>query len=358
MMPPLGCQKISPGPASSWIENLLRKKRSPINSLQLRILLIPQPISAGDIKQLERLDFPGRRNMRPTAEIRELPSAINGNLFIGLGELLDEMALHEVAFLLELRQPLLARQKLPRVRKVPLHQFLHLLLDLFQVLRSERSWPIEVVKESTLGSRTVAQLSFGKKLQHRRSEQVCGGMPVNFQRLWILFHQNAQLGVFLERPGEVDEIAVGFRGQSRICQPRADGLLDIERSRAPRNVLHASIRKLHMNAICHKLRPTDVLNLSVYWRDSGGSNAWSSEQQSKEGGIIPPPSASDKELLRFHVLHVSREIPSVPEWIRNRRVAVAIGLVCRFMKRLCPRRQRAAIQRVAIRHVEVEHCGH
>jgi hypothetical protein len=27
-----------------------------------------------------------------------------------------------------------------------------------------------------------------------------------------------------------------------------------------------------MNAVCHKLRPAGVLNLSVYWRDSRGSN--------------------------------------------------------------------------------------
>ena len=120
------------------VEILLREKRSPVNPLQLRILLIPQPVRARNVEQLECLDLPRRRNMRPAAEIDELASAINRNLFIGLGELLDEMALHEVAFFFELRQPLVARQKLARVRHILLHQLLHLLLDLFQILRSKR----------------------------------------------------------------------------------------------------------------------------------------------------------------------------------------------------------------------------
>ena len=94
--------------------------------------------------------------MRPAAEVGELASAINGNLFIGLGELLDEMALHEVAFFFELRQSLIARQKLARIRNILLHQFLHFLLDLFQVLRTERSGTVEVVKETALRRRTMA----------------------------------------------------------------------------------------------------------------------------------------------------------------------------------------------------------
>src|SRR5271166_4083939 len=98
-------------------------------------------------------------------------------------------------------------------------------------------------------------------------------MPVNFQRLRIFVGQKAKVSIFLQRPGKVDEIAVSLGRQGRIRQPRADGLRNIERSRALGNILNAPIWELHMNAVCHKLRPAGVLNLSVYWRDSGGSNA-------------------------------------------------------------------------------------
>src|SRR5580704_18416006 len=98
-------------------------------------------------------------------------------------------------------------------------------------------------------------------------------MPVNLQRLRIFVSQKAKVGIFFQRTGEVNEVAIGFGCQSGICQPRADGLRNVERSRPLGNILHAPIRKLYMNAVCHKSRPEVVVNPSVYWRDSGGSNA-------------------------------------------------------------------------------------
>ena len=88
--------------------------------------------------------------MRPAAEILELAGFVDRNLFIGLGELLDEVALHEVAFALEPLQPFRARQKFARIGDVLLDELLHLLLDLFQVFRSERSRTVKIVEKSVL----------------------------------------------------------------------------------------------------------------------------------------------------------------------------------------------------------------
>src|SRR5439155_19256244 len=96
--------------------------------------------------------------MRSAAEVGNFSGAIDGNLVIGLGELLDEMALHEVAFFFELRQPLVPRQKLPRIRNVLLHKFLHLLFYFFQVLRREWRRTIEIVEKRALVHPTMTQL--------------------------------------------------------------------------------------------------------------------------------------------------------------------------------------------------------
>src|SRR5207244_9022312 len=93
------------------VQFLLGEERGSVDALQLGIPFIAQPIGAGDIQQLESLDLAGRRNMRPAAEVGELAGAINGNLFIGPGELLDEMAFHEVAFFFELGKALFPWQK-------------------------------------------------------------------------------------------------------------------------------------------------------------------------------------------------------------------------------------------------------
>src|SRR5580704_3202317 len=150
----------------------LRKKRSAVDALQLRILLVTQPVSPGHVEQLECLDLSGRGNVRTATEIGELARAVDRNLFIGLGELLDEMALHEVAFFFELSKALIAWQKLAGVGNVLLDQLLHFLLDLFEIFRSKWSRTVEIVKESALGRGTVAQLGLGKKLQHCGRQQV------------------------------------------------------------------------------------------------------------------------------------------------------------------------------------------
>ena len=230
------------------VEIFLREKRSPVDALQLRILLIAQPVGASDIEQLERLDFPGRRNVRPAAEVSELAGAVNRNLFIGLGELLDEMALHEVAFFFELGQPLVPRQKLARVRQVLLHQFLHFLFDLLEILGRKRSGSVEVVKKTAFGRRPVTELGLRKQLEHRRRQQVRRRMPENLKRLGIFLSQETKISIFFQRPRQVDEIAVRFGRQRRIRQPRTDLLRNLERSRASRNFFHAPVRELHMNA--------------------------------------------------------------------------------------------------------------
>ena len=91
------------------VKILLRVERGPVDALQLRILFIAQPVGSGDIEQLECLNLPGGRNVRSPAEIGELSRSVNGDLLIGLGELLDEMAFHEVAFFFELLETFFAR---------------------------------------------------------------------------------------------------------------------------------------------------------------------------------------------------------------------------------------------------------
>ena len=78
-------------------------------------------------------------------------------------------------------------------------------------------------------------------------------MPVNFERLGIAIGQQAKVGVFLQRPGNVDEVAVGLGDKRGIGQALADGFGDIECGRPFGNFFHAPVGKLDMDAVCHKL---------------------------------------------------------------------------------------------------------
>src|ERR1700681_3025778 len=154
------------------------------------------------------------------------------------------MALHEVAFALEFPEALRPVHKLPCVRQVLLDELLHFLLDLFQVLGSERSLAEEVVEESILGCGPVAKLGLRKKLKHSRCQQMSRGMAVDFKCLGIAVGKNAEVSVFVKRPREIDQVPVSFGRKRGICKTRANGLGNIERSGALWDLFGAAVGKL------------------------------------------------------------------------------------------------------------------
>ena len=237
------------------VEVFLREERSSINTLQLRVLLVAKPVGACDVEQLERLDFSSRGNVRAAAEVEESSRLVDRDLFIGLGELLDEVALHEIAFSLELLQAFLTWEELTRVGNVLLGQLLHLFFNLLEIFWSERRRTIEVVKEAVLGRRTVTELGFGKEFQYGRSQKVRGRVPVDLQRLRIALGEDAQVGVLVERPGQVNEVAIGLGDERRVSETRADGFRHVQWSGAFGNVFRASVRKVDMNVIRHGVQP-------------------------------------------------------------------------------------------------------
>src|SRR6202041_4099503 len=84
---------------------------------------------------------------------------------------------------------------------------------------------------------------------------MCGRMPVDFQRFGISILEQAKVGIFFQRLGKVDEVAVGFGDERGIGESRADRFRNFQRSRTFGNLLHASVRELYMNAVWHKLNP-------------------------------------------------------------------------------------------------------
>src|SRR5882672_5496164 len=67
-------------PLEVRIQILRVEERRPVNTLQLLVLLVAQPVSSGDRGHLERLDPPRRRHMRAAAEVYKPSVAIQRNL--------------------------------------------------------------------------------------------------------------------------------------------------------------------------------------------------------------------------------------------------------------------------------------
>ncbi len=108
------------------VQILLRKKGGAVDALQLRVLLVSQPISSGQREHFEGLHAACRRHVRTAAEVYELAIAIEAHFGARLGEFGHEVRLHEVAVAFEFGQRLLPRLVYPDKRLVARHHFLHL----------------------------------------------------------------------------------------------------------------------------------------------------------------------------------------------------------------------------------------
>src|SRR4051794_23850696 len=97
-------------------------------------------------------------------------------------------------------------------------------------------------------------------------------MPINFEGLRIAISQKPKIGIFFQRLGNINEIAVGFGNERGVGQTLANRFSDIERGRPFRDFFHTSVRKFDMDAVCHRLEPVLLAEPSVYWRVWSGSN--------------------------------------------------------------------------------------
>jgi hypothetical protein len=68
-----------------------------VDALELLVVLVAEPVGAGDGGDLEGLDAAGGGDVRAAAEVGEVAVAVEGDLVAGVGELLDEVDLHELA---------------------------------------------------------------------------------------------------------------------------------------------------------------------------------------------------------------------------------------------------------------------
>src|ERR1700759_2712124 len=114
--------------------------------------------------------------MRAAAEIDEPAVAIERYLLTGLGELLDEVNLHEIAVFCVVLQAHLARLNFTEELFIARDYLGHLRFDRQEILVAEGFLAIDVVEESGVGCRPMTELRLGEQLENRRRHDVRGGV--------------------------------------------------------------------------------------------------------------------------------------------------------------------------------------
>ena len=68
-----------------------------VDALELLVVLVAEPVGAGDGRDLEGLDAAGGGHVRAAAEVGEVAVLVERDFVAGFGEALDEVDLHELA---------------------------------------------------------------------------------------------------------------------------------------------------------------------------------------------------------------------------------------------------------------------
>src|SRR2546425_11572908 len=177
MVSPLGLLKL----VEIVVEFRLGIEAGAVNALHLRVAFLALPVGAGDVHQLERADAPGRRNVRPAAEVEEFPGGVKRHHRLG-GLLFDQLALKRLARPAVELERLSFGQQLALVGDVLRGELAHLGLDALEILRRKRLLAQKLVEEAVLDRRGDGPPSLWEKLQPLRGPQARGWMAGELER--------------------------------------------------------------------------------------------------------------------------------------------------------------------------------
>ena len=161
-------------PLQMRVQRALRLERRPVDALQHRAILVPAPVRARHVQQLEGGNRAGGFDVRSGAEVFETAVRIGGNrlVFRYVG---DDLKLERLIRV----HPI---DPLPRVfgileSVIARDDRLHPLLDFRQILRRERVFHQKIVVKAIVGGRSHAELGVREHGRHHIRHDMRGGVP-------------------------------------------------------------------------------------------------------------------------------------------------------------------------------------
>ena len=183
--------------------------------------------------------------MGAAAEVEEPAGLVGGEKRVGF--FLDQLALQELAHLLEERLPLFLGIIDALVGQVRLHQLAHLFFQPLEVFFGEGLFAVKIVEETGVRGWADARMRVGEKFEHRRRQKMRGRVSVDFQSFWRRGGDELDGPARGKRRREIDQAAVHLRHQRLVSETRANRLRDFERRGALRKLFYSSVGESDLN---------------------------------------------------------------------------------------------------------------
>ena len=274
------------------VELFLLGEGGAVDAGEHRVVAVAAPIGAGHLHQLEGVADLGRRgHVRAAAEIEPVALLVNFDRLVFRNGV-DQLDLEILAHVAEGFLGLLARPDFLGEGSVARDDLLHLLLDDGQVFQRERLVAGEVVIKAVLDHRADGDLRARPQRLHGFRHNVRGVVPDQLQRARVVARDEFDLGVALDRVGEVGDRAVERHRHGALGQRGRNALGDIEPGGAlgvvPARAVGKGQRDHVLSPVAHSL-PTNAGKRDSSGRDIAADSAVAIAFRLVLAGMTPGP---------------------------------------------------------------------
>ena len=226
----------------------LLRKRNPINTSQLLILLITAPVSPGNTHNLHCLDKPRIRNMSTTAQIRKSSMITKSNRPIL--QIRNQLSLILIIFLRIICQRLRLSRRTHRKLVLLPRDPQNLILYILKILIRQSMLPkIHIIIKPILNRRTNSQFNPRISLLQRLRQHMRSRMPKRLLPLLIIPGIQYQRTISRQWRRRLNNRPVKSRRNHIPCKPLTNILSNIHRTCAPFKLLNCPVRQTNLNHV-------------------------------------------------------------------------------------------------------------
>ena len=225
-----------------------------IDTGQHLTILVPTPVGAGELGELDRLDQTGTWDMWSTTEIDEVAAGVGA--YRPILEILDQLHLVGILILLSpVVEGILLGDLLTDQRLILLSELHNTLLQLRQVALRQRGAclrHINIVVVAVIHGRTDGKFHPGIELLKRLGGQVCRSVPEGMLPLVIIPGEELHPCILLYGTHHIPQLTIHPRHEDLLSQLRTDLCRQLLTGYPLGGLLLRPVRKCNCD-ICHDL---------------------------------------------------------------------------------------------------------